>query len=299
MPFITPEELKERKQSDKISVVFGRFQPPTLGHKALFDKAVKISEQFQTDVILVPTSTCEKKVKPVSSVGGPKEAKDICSKIKYPLTYDQKKELLVELYPENVFPKHRFLNIETNKNLNNLYGLLDYLAQSGYTELYFVSGDDRVEEFGKRIKEYNDTNKKNKAAHFNQIVIIDVGETDTGRLSRVPIEVLSESVEVSGTIVRISAILGLQHVFYKTIKTYDGFTMEQSNEWMRTLRKGMGYYKDIVGDMTEEAEKQLLNNLLEYLKPKPKTKDLGPETKKRRISQRGGFYIGYLLRLLR
>lgn len=304
MPFITPDELKNTKQYDTITVVFGRFQPPTLGHKVLFDKAVEIGNLHKTDVIIVPTSTCEKKkvttIHKSHTIVQPKEAKELCSKFKYPLTYGQKRDLIQELYPTNVFPNHRFLNIEKDRSLNNLYGLLDYLNEEiGYIELYFVSGDERVDEFGRKINEQNDNKKKDNKTHYTKIHIIDVGKTDTGRVSRVPIDVLSKSVEVSGTIVRIAAILGLKHVFYETIKTYDGFTMEQSNHWMSILRTAMGYTQIINGDMTKETETRFLIDLLTYLYPEKQKEQEQEEKPSKRSRMRGGFYMGYLFRLLR
>ena len=290
MPFITPEQLKESKKKDKITVVFGRFQPPTLGHKALFDLAVQNGKENETDVIIVPTSTCEKK-DPLKLSRSPtfERSKEVCSKVRYPLTYDQKKNLLTELYPQGVFSNHRFLDISKKTEYNQLIELLKFLnLECGYKELYFIAGDERVDQFQNLIIHQNKS-----SYHFDKIHdVIDVAQGQ----SRIEINVYKQDVPMSGTLVRIAALLGLKDAFYESIKTYNGFTMEQSNHWMNELRKGMG----LMIQVKEQDEETVFLQLLHYLgiKTKEETEEQ-PTIKKRRTTQRGGFYIGYLLQLLR
>jgi len=162
MPFITPLELKENKTSDKITIVFGRFQPPTLGHKALFDAAIEKGIIENSDVILVPTRTCEKRKIEETNIGENiktqlSKSKDLCSTIRYPLKYDEKKHFIRTLYPESIFPNYYFLEIPETRieglNLNVYIDLLIFLNKYvGYKELYFIAGDDVLIHFKQILK---------------------------------------------------------------------------------------------------------------------------------------------------
>ena len=302
MPFVTPDQLKHQKTSDKITVVFGRFQPPTLGHKMLFDTAVQNAITNHTDVLLVATNTCPAMKK--SNIGtkhsfSSSESYELCSKVRYPLTYAQKKEWLQKLYPDALFPKHRFLDMtnskihfgETDYNLNLYRQLLAFLNRGlGYTELYFVAGDDRVDSFQEDIQKSNGKDYE----YINIHDIIDVGKTLTGEATkRLSVTLMSEEVEVSGTIVRMAATMGLVRTFHQAIQTYPGFTMEDSKELMRVLRTSMGIPSSLsLPTMDEANEQTLLMELKAYLKS---LKEPAPSKKRKQ----GGFYVKYLLDLFR
>ena len=298
MPFITPLELKENKTSDKITIVFGRFQPPTLGHKALFDAAIEKGIIENSDVILVPTRTCEKRKIEETNIGENiktqlSKSKDLCSTIRYPLKYDEKKHFIKTLYPESIFPNYYFLEIPETRieglNLNVYIDLLIFLNKYvGYKELYFIAGDDRVDSFQSDIEKRNNEGKLFKFDKFH-------GVTDIGKGRRVTTNILETDVELSGTMVRFAAILGLSKMFYESIKTYNDLPIEITNQLMITLRNGLGIKAPLI-NISEESEKQMLEHILKYLEPKTSPKFI---SNKRQKTTNGGFYFNYLWNVIR
>ena len=301
MPFINPDDLIKNKKSDKITVVFGRFQPPTLGHKALFDAAVKKGLEEHSDVILVPTRTCEKKKTASVTLGQNireqlKVSKDLCSTIRYPLKYHEKQLFIKTLYPESIFPNYNFLEIPETKfedlNLNVYLDLLTFLNKyAGYKELYFIAGDDRVDSFNNDIQKRNIEGKRFKFDIFH-------GVTDIGEGKRVTTTVLETDIELSGTMVRFAAILGLSKMFYESIKTYEGLSIETTNNLMVILRNGLGIQKPLM-DISEDNEKKMLEHILKYLHPVATKKTSGSDTTKRQKVMQGGFYFNYLWNILK
>lgn len=303
MPFVTPTHLKDEKRSDKITVVFGRFQPPTLGHKMLFDTAIQNAILNQTDVLLVATNTCPVIKKSSTSSKrsfSSSESYELCSKVRYPLTYAQKKELLQQLYPDTLFSKYRFLDMtdskihfgETEYNLNLYRQLLAFLNRGlGYKELYFVAGDDRVDSFQEDILKSNGTDYEYHIIHD----IIDVGKNRSGEATkRLSVTLMSEEVEVSGTIVRMAAVMGLQRTFHQAVTTGSHFTMEDSKDLMMLLRKAMKIPNPLsLATIDESNEKKLLMELKAYLQSLKEPSI----SKKQRV--RGGFYLGYVFDLFR
>lgn len=307
MPFITPTELKARKKPEtkSISVVFGRFQPPTLGHKVLFDMAVKNSIENGGDVVIIATSSCPappKTVKP--SKGVYEKAFEVCDRVKYPLTYAVKKDILERLYPGEFFPKHTFLDIEGEKSLNSFIGLLTFLNKEvGYTELYIISGDDRVESFQKMAA---DNNGSNKFYNFEKIhPVVDVGAASGPggeKQDRATTEILGLNVKISGTMVRIASLLNQFNIFYPLINT--GHLSEESARYiMEKLRNGMGAGTGVsvrasgASGSVDKTEEQILSELMDFLVEQKKG-IAERETNKRKRGMAGGFYMAYLYNLL-
>ena len=299
MPFITPKELIERKSerpgTKSITVVFGRFQPPTLGHKVLFDMAVKNSIENGGDVVIVATSSCPpppKTVKP--SKGVYEKAFEVCDRVKYPLTYAVKKDILERLYPGEFFPNHMFLDIADDKAMNSFIGLLTFLNKEvGYTELYIISGDDRVETFQKMAVEKNGPNK---FYHFEKIhPVVDVG----GGQDRATTEILGLNVKISGTMVRIASLLNQFNIFYPLINT--GHLSEESARYiMEKLRSGMGMGAGVgVGrasgsvELVDKTEVEILSELMDFLLAQKKIIAMR-ESNKRKRGMGGGFYMDYM-----
>jgi len=291
MPFITPKELIERKKvgTKSISVVFGRFQPPTLGHKVLFDMAVKNSIENGGDVVIVATSSCPpapKTVKP--SKGIYEKAFEVCDRIKYPLTYAVKKDILERLYPGEFFPNHMFLDIADDKAMNSFIGLLTFLNKEvGYTELYIISGDDRVETFQNMAVEKNGPNKFYNFEKIHPVVDVGAGQ------DRATTEILGLNVKISGTMVRIASLLNQFNIFYPLINT--GHLSEESARYiMEKLRSGMGAGAGRGSiALVDKTEVQILSELMDFLLAQKKI-IAERESNKRKRGMGGGFYMDYM-----
>lgn len=135
----------EEKQSDTLTVVFGRFNPPTTGHKKLLDTAYGIS------------SGSDFKVYPSRS----QDAK------KNPLNPDSKVD-----YMKKMFPKYED-NIINDDNMKTIFNVLQAAYDDGYGEVTIVVGADRLGEFKNLANKYN-----GELYDFENINVVSAGERD-------------------------------------------------------------------------------------------------------------------------
>lgn len=130
---------------EEISVVFGRFNPPTLGHKKLFDVLSGIAED--NEYRIYPSRSNDPK--------------------KNPLDPTTKISVMREMYPE-----HSEKIIDDN-NIRNILDVLKSLCEEGYKKVNIVVGSDRQNEFEKLTNQYN-----NDLYFFEEIDVVSAGERD-------------------------------------------------------------------------------------------------------------------------
>mgnify|MGYP003345803931 CR=1 FL=1 len=144
---------EDEKQSSKTAVViFGRFNPPTVGHELLFKTALDVANKNSADLFIIPS----RKVPDTR----PELAKN-------PLTFEEKFK-----YLNLMFPKYSsyFVN---DASMNTIFEAAKVLnTQKGYTSIKALCGQDRVSDY-ERLKLFN-----NKNYSFSDIEIISVGERD-------------------------------------------------------------------------------------------------------------------------
>jgi hypothetical protein len=135
-------------QNSKTAVVaFGRLNPPTIGHAKLVDKIVSISG----DPYLFLSHTQKPKTDPL----------DFATKKK--------------------FVEHFFPNINVgHEGVKTPILALEHLQSQGYTDIVFVAGSDRAEEFQKLFDGYNGKPDKTGKIpfNFNSIRVDSAGERD-------------------------------------------------------------------------------------------------------------------------
>lgn len=128
---------------------YGRFNPPTIGHKKLVDKILSIPG----DHFIVVSHTQDNK--------------------KNPLAADEKIALLKTMYPgKDVF-------IAATKESPTVITAAANLYKQGYKNLIIVVGSDRVESFDTLFHQYNGVfNGKGIGYKFNTIKVVSAGERD-------------------------------------------------------------------------------------------------------------------------
>ena len=131
--------------SRSITVVFGRFNPPTTGHERLIRTAQKIAEGGQLRIY-------------------PSRKQD---KDKNPLDPIKKIEYMRKMLPE--FKD----NIIDNENIKTIFDVLVAAYQQGYSEVNIVVGSDRQEEFKRITAKYN-----GNLYAFNTIKVLSAGFRD-------------------------------------------------------------------------------------------------------------------------
>ena len=120
------------KRSDSVYFTYGRFNPPTIGHRAMIDKMNE--EAKGVDVYVFVTST---------------QYKTTDDMRKNPLGVRDKVQYLKMMYAGDDV---RIINTDVT-NTNQLVNLVSTLKGVGYTDIHLVVGSDRVETFTKMLRE--------------------------------------------------------------------------------------------------------------------------------------------------
>ena len=129
----------------EITLVFGRFNPPTIGHQKLLDKAKKAAGKGTLRIY--PSRSQDAK--------------------KNPLDTDTKYDVM-----QKMFPSHAD-NIVNDPNSKTIFDVLKKAYGDGYSSVNIVVGGDRVKEFDKLATEYN-----GKLYNFNSVKTISAGNRD-------------------------------------------------------------------------------------------------------------------------
>jgi hypothetical protein len=142
---LSPLVPASHQVKEEISVVFGRFNPPTLGHQKLFDVLSEVAEY--NDYRIYPSRSYDPK--------------------KNPLDPPTKISVMREMYPEHSD------KIVDDESIRNILDVLKNLCEEGYTKVNIVVGSDRQNEFEKLTNQYN-----NNLYIFEEINVISAGDRD-------------------------------------------------------------------------------------------------------------------------
>ena len=122
----SPEE-EAPKEGETVTVVFGRFNPPTVGHERTFNIAKKVS--VGGDLKIYPSRTQDPKKNPLSP------------------------EVKVQ-YMRMMFPEYED-NIIDDPDMKTIFNVLVAAAEEGYSNVNIVCGSDRQAEFENLAQKYN------------------------------------------------------------------------------------------------------------------------------------------------
>ena len=147
-----PKAKKEKEDggdtegsTSTLTVVFGRFNPPTVGHEKLLKSADRMAEG--DDFKVYPSRTQDPK--------------------KNPLDADMKVS-----YMKKMFPDYEE-NIVNDPNMKSIFDVLVTANEDGYENINIVVGADRQAEFENLAQKYN-----GELYEFNQIRVISAGARD-------------------------------------------------------------------------------------------------------------------------
>ena len=133
------------KGSKSITLVFGRFNPPTVGHKKLLDASRTASGDG--DLRIYPSRSVDPK--------------------KNPLEPDDKVEIMQMMFPDHAE------DIINDSNVKTIFDALKLADEDGYSDVKIVVGSDRVSEFDSLSQKYN-----GELYNFDSIETISAGERD-------------------------------------------------------------------------------------------------------------------------
>jgi hypothetical protein len=101
-------------------IAVGRFQPPTIGHKAMIDEVIARAKKEKGDAFIFTTNTH----------GGKR----------YPLNVEERLALLRDMFPDPA------IQIEP---IQDAFKAAAYIQKMGYTKLIWFAGEDRVKNYEK------------------------------------------------------------------------------------------------------------------------------------------------------
>ena len=143
------EHLIREAASKTVTVNFGRFNPPTIGHEKLLD-------------ISMSKGTGDHRVYASQTQDAKKNPLEWKTKIKY---------------MRKVFPKHA-RHILMDKKVKTIWDVAVAAYKDGYTEFELVVGDDRHQEFVKLLDDYNGRKARHGFYEFDVIDVMSAGVRD-------------------------------------------------------------------------------------------------------------------------
>ena len=150
---VTDQEIDSLKEAPEYSkgtmaLAFGRFNPPTIGHEKLLRKVSQTPGDFKHVYL--------------SKSNDPKSN---------PLTVTQKIK-----YMRSMFPTHRSMFRIPKSNM--ILDIATEIFNDGYSNINFVAGSDRVQEFKTILNKYNNVKSRHGFYNFKNIRVISAGERD-------------------------------------------------------------------------------------------------------------------------
>ena len=145
MPVPTRADGTPKEDLGPLTVTFGRFNPPTVGHQKLLDAA---KQQAGKGALRIYPSRSQ----------DPK---------KNPYDADEKVEVMKQMFPDHAD------SIVNDPNSKTIFDVLKQAHQDGYSSVKIVVGGDRVKEFEKLSGNYN-----GKLYDFSGVETVSAGERD-------------------------------------------------------------------------------------------------------------------------
>ena len=142
-----PAFQPNKKNKGTLTIAFGRFNPPHLGHLELMNTAANSVEDKKDSYMIVPSRSNDPK--------------------KNPLDPNTKVDIM-----KSMFPQHAN-NIMNDTKTRTIFDVLNGANNDGYANVRIVGGADRVKEFNKLATNYN-----GKLYDFDNVEVISSGERD-------------------------------------------------------------------------------------------------------------------------
>ena len=131
--------------------VFGRFNPPTIGHEKLINAVIAVNQREGGTALIYGSHTQDSR--------------------KNPLTHKQKFKWLIKMFPRM---KKSLQNKATEKDVMEIAAELN----GKHNKLIMIAGSDRVLEFKSLLNSYNGVDSKHGFYKYEEIEVISAGERD-------------------------------------------------------------------------------------------------------------------------
>lgn len=179
---------------------YGRNNPPTIGHEKLFDKTVETAKKHGTVAHIYTSHSQDNK--------------------KNPLSAEHKVELIKHAYPEAHVGS-------SSKEMPSMLHIAKHLHEQGHKHLVMVAGSDRVDEYKKKLQQYNGTHE-GALYNFKSIKVVSAGHRDPDA---------EGAAGMSGTKLRSHAIAGNKEKFKSGLMSK--LSDEHKEKVYNTVRKAL------------------------------------------------------------
>ena len=142
-----PAFQPNKKNKGTLTVAFGRFNPPHLGHLQLMNTAASSVENDKDTYIIVPSRSNDPK--------------------KNPLDPNTKVDIMKAMFPQHAD------NIMNDTSARTIFDVLGAANNQGFANVKIVGGADRVKEFTKLANNYN-----GKLYDFDKVDVVSSGDRD-------------------------------------------------------------------------------------------------------------------------
>lgn len=218
------------KHHSKVYFTFGRFQPPTIGHKVLIDKLSELAREEDADAYVFVSSKQNnmEKYKRTKLYREMQKTGNFIStdENENPLDVGTKVEILRKMYPSSGVT---FIDT-TVEACPQLFNVLDKLRSSGYDDITMGVGSDRVSTFQKVFKD--------------SIKVVSLGERTVNASNM-------SAKAMSGTKMREAAVSGNKEAFLSGVLIGD-MTREDGLRLMNMIRLSLGYDAIVEGGKTRK-----------------------------------------------
>jgi cytidyltransferase-like protein len=146
----TPEEVPAEMtvpEAPGVVVVFGRFNPPTVGHQKLLDRAAKEAEKRGYELRIYPSRSQDAK--------------------KNPLTPQMKISYMRQMFPDYAD------SIIDDKGSKTIFNVLTGANEEGHNNMVIMVGADRLGEFQGLSHKYN-----GELYNYDQLEVVSAGDRD-------------------------------------------------------------------------------------------------------------------------
>ena len=141
-----PEETPV-PEAPGVVVVFGRFNPPTIGHQKLLDRAAKEADKRGYELRIYPSRSQDAK--------------------KNPLTPQMKISYMRQMFPDYAG------SIVDDKGAKTIFNVLTGANEEGHTNMIIMVGQDRLGEFQGLSHKYN-----GELYNYDQLEVVSAGDRD-------------------------------------------------------------------------------------------------------------------------
>ncbi len=138
-------KMEEKPKSDHAVFTFGRFNPPTTGHKKLVDKVVEHAAKHKADHYVFASHSHDPK--------------------KNPLDHAKKVYFMKSFFPH--------AHIHEGEGIKTAIDAVKHLHKKGYKKVTMMVGDDRQQEFHNLLHKYN-----GKDYHIHHLEVKSAGQRD-------------------------------------------------------------------------------------------------------------------------